>query len=71
MNRIARASTLPLLAACLWLPAAPVRAAVCTLDNRPAATLLLPYFEVDLADPAGLTTLVAINNASASSSTST
>jgi hypothetical protein len=64
MNRIARASTLPLLAACLWLPAAPVRAAVCTLDNRPAATLLLPYFEVDLADPAGRTTLVAINNAS-------
>ena len=33
--------------------------------NRPGATLLLPYFEVDLSNPAGATTLFSINNASA------
>ena len=37
----------------------------CRVANQPAATLLIPYFEVDLADMAGQTTLVAINNASA------
>jgi hypothetical protein len=31
----------------------------------PSATLLLPYFEVDLNNPNGLTTLFSINNASA------
>ena len=36
-----------------------------TVDDVPAATLLLPYFEVDLDDPAGVTTLFSINNASA------
>ncbi|MBV8201698.1 MAG: hypothetical protein JOZ15_13835, partial [Acidobacteria bacterium] len=35
----------------------------CRLANQPAATLLVPYFEVDLANPAGRTTLVSINNA--------
>jgi len=35
-------------------------------DNVPAATLLLPYFEVDLGNPDGVTTLFSINNASAS-----
>jgi len=65
MNRIAGLWALPLLAAVLALAVAPPAGAVlCTLDNAPAATLLLPYFEVDLADPAGRTTLVAINNAS-------
>jgi len=39
-------------------------AVVCTVDAVPAATLLLPYFEVDLDDPNGLTTLFSINNAS-------
>lgn len=33
--------------------------------NRPAATLLLPYFEVDLDDASGLSTLFSVNNASA------
>lgn len=33
--------------------------------NRPAATLLLPYFEVDLDNPSGRSTLFTINNASA------
>jgi hypothetical protein len=35
------------------------------IPNRPAATLLLPYFEVDLDNAAGMTTLFSINNASA------
>jgi hypothetical protein len=36
-----------------------------TVDDVPAATLLVPYFEVDLNNPAGATTLFSINNASA------
>jgi hypothetical protein len=40
-------------------------AVICTIDEVPAATLLLPYFEVNLSDPNGLTTLFSINNASA------
>lgn len=37
-----------------------------TIDDVPAATLLLPYFEVDIADPVGgVNTLFSINNASA------
>jgi hypothetical protein len=37
-----------------------------TIDDVPAATLLLPFFEVDLGNPNGITTLFSINNASAS-----
>ncbi|MEM9557029.1 MAG: hypothetical protein AAGC60_22415 [Acidobacteriota bacterium] len=37
----------------------------CTIDAVPAATLLLPYFEVDYSNPNGLTTLFSVNNASA------
>src|SRR6185295_16550464 len=40
-------------------------ALICTIDQVPAATLLLPYFEVDLNDPNGINTLFSINNASA------
>ena len=40
-------------------------ATICTVDDVPGATLLLPYFEVDLANPSGVTTLFSINNASA------
>jgi hypothetical protein len=40
-------------------------AEICTVDDVPAATLLLPYFEVDLGNPDGVTTLFSINNASA------
>ncbi len=58
-----RLALLTLLA--LLAPAAPVLADACSLENLPAATLLLPYFEVDLSDPNGLTTLFSINNASA------
>src|SRR3984893_11549592 len=35
----------------------------CRLGNQPAATLLVPYFEVDLSNPAGRTTLLSVNNA--------
>jgi hypothetical protein len=60
----------PLLAAMLlsvtW--AAPVGAQqpLPSITDQPSATLLLPYFEVDLANPAGANTLFTINNASAS-----
>ena len=40
-------------------------AVICTIDDVPAATLLLPYFEVDLGNANGLTTLFSVNNASA------
>jgi hypothetical protein len=50
------------------LIAAPsARAEIGTADAVPAATLLLPYFEVDLGNPNGIDTLISINNASASS----
>ena len=35
------------------------------IDVVPAGTLLLPYFEVDLANAGGVTTLFSVNNASA------
>ncbi|HEX6899587.1 MAG TPA: hypothetical protein VF789_07740 [Thermoanaerobaculia bacterium] len=53
----------------LALAAAPASAGVlegnCRVANQPAATLLIPYFEVDLSEPTGMTTLVSVNNASA------
>jgi hypothetical protein len=36
----------------------------CDISTMPAATLLLPYFEVDLANPAGETTLFTVTNVS-------
>jgi len=46
--------------------ATPARAQLMpSITDQPAATLLLPYFEVDLANPAGANTLFTINNASA------
>lgn len=53
----ALAAVLPLAAA------APAAAELCTLDQVPAATLLLPYFEVDVEDPGGVTTLFEVVNA--------
>ncbi|HZF10839.1 MAG TPA: hypothetical protein VFE33_18785 [Thermoanaerobaculia bacterium] len=53
-----------LVALMLSLPR-PAHAVACTLDRVPAATLLLPYFEVDLGRPNGRTTLMAVVNASA------
>ena len=40
-------------------------AEICTIDDVPAATLLLPYFEVNLGAADGITTLFSVNNASA------
>lgn len=45
------------------VPAA--EAEICALDDRPGATLLLPYFEVDLGNPNGLTTFFTVHNTSA------
>src|SRR6202035_3933778 len=61
MNRVA----LTLLAAGLLGLAIPAGAVICTIDDVPAATLLLPYFEVDLANPNGVTTLFSVDNAAA------
>ncbi len=41
------------------------QAVIGTIDDVPAATLLLPYFEVDSTGSNGITTLFSINNASA------
>ncbi len=43
----------------------PVFAVIGTIDVMPAATLLLPYFEVNSLHPDGLDTLLSINNADA------
>ena len=43
----------------------PTHAKIGTLDSVPAATLLLPYFEVDANDPNGINTIFTVNNASA------
>ena len=40
-------------------------AELCTVDAVPAATLLLPYFEVNLADSNDVNTVFSINDASA------
>lgn len=56
-----------LLTGCLFA-AVPSAAGVldgnCRLANQPAATLLIPYFEVDLRNPNAQTTLFSVNNAS-------
>ena len=49
----------------LLVASGPASAVIGTVDDVPAATLLLPYFEVDLDNPNGVTTLFSINNASA------
>lgn len=54
---MARWMGLGLVVVVLFTLAAPARAGVCFFDNPPAATLLLPYFEVDLSRPTGRTTL--------------
>lgn len=48
------------------LAVSPAKAEIGTADAVPAATLLLPYFEVDLGNQNGADTLISINNASAS-----
>ena len=60
-------TTIPaLVVAALLAPTGALFADLCTVDDVPAATLLLPYFAVDLTpDPEGVNTLFSINNASA------
>src|SRR5262245_25551330 len=53
---------------CLLATGGSVSAEIGTIDDVPAASLLLPYFEVDYANLDGITTLISINNASASAS---
>ena len=65
MKRIVMALAIA-LAIALGLAAPPARAEIGTADVVPAATLLLPYFEVDLGNPNGINTVFTVNNASAS-----
>jgi hypothetical protein len=67
MERVRSSLTVTALALiCLPLLAAqPAGAVLCTLDNVPAATLLLPYFELNLDDAYNETTLFSVGNASA------
>lgn len=58
-----RALLVVLFGACLGAGAPPAAARTCAVDVVPAATLLLPYFEVDLANASGRTTLFSVNNA--------
>lgn len=55
--------TLALIAA--FMAGGEAHARIGTIDQVPAATLLLPYFEVDLDNPTGLTILFSTGNASA------
>jgi hypothetical protein len=43
--------------------AGPAQADMCTIDAVPAATLLLPYFEVDIDNADGVDTFFSVNNA--------
>lgn len=49
----------------LVLPLQHANAAIGTLDNVPAATLLVPYFEVDLDNANGRNTVIGLHNTSA------
>lgn len=62
ISRIAAAAAITFLGV-QWV-ASPLRAGICFLDDVPAATLLLPYFEVDLGNSNGVNTLMSINNSS-------
>ena len=52
-----------LIAVLVGLPLSSFATDVCEVSTQPAATLLFPYFEVDLADAQGRTTLISISNA--------
>jgi hypothetical protein len=54
-----------LAVAALLVAGGQASAIIGTVDDVPAATLLLPYFEVNLDDVNGVQTLFSINNASA------
>jgi hypothetical protein len=52
-------------AVALLVASSPLAGEICAVDDVPAATLLVPYFEIELGDPAGLTTLVTVANVTA------
>ncbi len=54
--------TLPLCGFLALAAPRPCQAVSCSIDNALSATLLLPYFEVDLDNADGITTLFSINN---------
>ncbi len=58
-------SLLGLGAALLLSAITPVHATITALDNVPAATLLLPYFEVDSANPTATRTVLNVGNRAA------
>jgi len=60
-----RKTVLTLALASLPALAGPASAEICTIDAVPASTLLVHYFEVELDNDQGFTTLFSINNASA------
>jgi len=68
---LARRGILSLIAIAVLLGTLPAGAGVltgnCRVANQPAATLLIPYFQVDVDNAGGSTTLISINNASAKS----
>ena len=53
---------LALVASAAWAQPVP-HDGLCNITATPAATLLLPYFEVDIDDPNGVDTFFSINNA--------
>jgi hypothetical protein len=59
-----RQVTRGLAALLLALAPVPATAVHCAIDQVPAATLLVPYFEVDLDDPNGATTVFSVTNTS-------
>lgn len=66
MKRVGRPAVLVVLVALLWTGAAGAGDldGDCRVGDVPAATLLVPYFEVDLGNGAGLTTLFSVANRS-------
>ena len=60
-SRISALSGIVLLASTVAALPEIVAASQCAPTQAPSATLLFPYFEVDLADPEGATTLISIN----------
>src|ERR1700680_142313 len=69
MSRVTAASSITLISALLITFTVAFGggavAGVESVSDQPAATLLLPYFEVDLKKPRAATTLMSINNTSA------
>jgi len=65
LSKMAKKTFVSLLLLGLVLMGGQAYAVIGANDNVPAATLLLPYFEVDLNNADGVTTLFSVNNASA------